>query len=117
MPLPRIRVYLDATGPKVVSIDGEDVTARVAEVGLKARPGAPPELWLLHHGELDLEGEGIVKLVSEAASDATEGIVAFLEAIDPEQLEADTLEGCGFGDGNLTALMLEKLKEYARGGS
>lgn len=121
MPLARVRVYLDATGPKSVLVNGVDVVDRVAEVGLKASPGQPPELWLMHHGDLDIEGEGVVKLVAEPTSNAgvdeEKAILAFLEAIDAEQLESDALEDLGLGEGNTTVAILEQLKSYARGGA
>lgn len=121
MPLARIRVYLDATGPQSVLVNGEDVVDRVAEVGLKASPGQPPELWLMHRGELDLEGDGIVKvaLVEQGAVSASDSdvICEFLDSIDPAELETRALESLGLGDAGGTQAMLDQLKRWARGQS
>lgn len=116
MPLPRVRIVVDATGPKLVEIDGEDLSSAVSEVGLKASPGSVPEIWIMQHGEAEIEGEAIVRVVREQEShiDRGELIGEFLDSIDVEQLEADALNDVGLGDSGTQAL-LDQLKRYAQG--
>lgn len=118
MPLPRIRLYADATGPKSVLINGEEVIHRISEVGMKFPPHAPAELWVMHRGELDIEGEGIVRVVSEQPTDVDEAAVIcdFLDSIDPAELEQTALENLGLGESNATDAMIEVLKRWARDG-
>lgn len=116
MGLATFRLYLGTPGAaRSVIINDEDVGAIVHEVQVRAPAGGIPEVWLRMPAEGTIEGEGIVRVTSDEDGDVGEVVAAFLESVDPAQLEADSLEGLGLGDEGPTKAMLAKLVEYARG--
>ncbi len=98
-----------------ITINGEDVTDRVAAAELRVGRYDPTVL-TLHHldGAGPIEGEGIVQVVEADDRDDADIICAFLEQIDPVQLEQDALMA-QTAAGTLTGPMLQMLCAYARG--
>lgn len=96
-----------------ITVNGEDVTDLVGIAELRVADGQPTVLTLHHAAEGVIEGEGIVHIVDGPADDG-EIICAFLDGIDPAQLDNDALNNADVST-NLTAALLETLKRYARG--
>lgn len=115
MGLARIRIVTD--GPTgTIEINGEKVEY-VAAVQFRCGLHELPEVWLRVHADVELEGDGVVKVAAgDADVDRTAIITEFLDHIDPDTLEREVLNGLGMGD-KATPAMLAKLKEYAGGGS
>lgn len=99
-----------------IIINGQDVTADVAEFQLRGSAGTAPEIWVRQGvANLQIEGDGIVKIIPD---DDRQSIEQFLNTIDPKQWEQDTMESLGYGDGdNIMVAALRKLKEYAGAGN
>lgn len=107
-------VTTDAVGPGKVVINGEDVSDRIAGVAVVAEVGQPTIVTLRQPPAAgEISGEGIVRVRTQGAGD---GVVEFLEAIDPKELERVTLGRLGgLCSRSPIAETLELLKEWARG--
>lgn len=108
-------IVLGVLGPDRVVVNDADVTNHVEAVALTARHGYPNEVRLaLRPGvdPLSISGAGVVHVLPGDAEDA---VGAFLDKIDPAELERVTLERAGWGDTSTMALALEVLREWAAG--
>lgn len=115
MPLSRFEINVDALGFGRVTIDGDDVTDRVAGFHIEAEPMKPTEVWLKQKaGTLAIQGEGIVRV--DPPEDMLEQLASLIDAIDPEDLERQALQDPNLtGEEHaLTAAMLRKITEMLR---
>lgn len=111
MALVRFELDLTPGGGRVV-VDGVDVSDRVAGVRVDAGVDQIPHVLLELAGEGTIEGVGVVET---ASTFDPAGVVAFLEALDPESVEKAAGDGLGWGEGNYTVALLDYLKRLARG--
>lgn len=98
-------------GSEHVIINGDDITkkVRLRSIGVFAQPGAIPTVTLEVFGPTVIDGEGIVYVKPEQ----TEGhLVAWLEKIDPSELEKEVLRRLNFSTGDTFATALSILKEW-----
>ncbi len=98
MPLPRVKVALHAAGDVPdVSVDGVPIPGVVGFV-IRNTPGAVPVVGLdLLAGSVELDLPATVTAVTSARSAS-----AFVDAIDPAQLEADMVDRLGGLEGDAT---------------
>lgn len=103
---------LDAQpGNQSLTVNGEPVPG-VVQVQLLAREDEMPQLLIVQRGTLLAEGDGIVRVQPEAAS-AKEYLLAWLAALDPEQLEQQALDSQGWGSAGLAKEILAELGKLA----
>lgn len=108
------KISADDAGRGQVVVNGDDVSRLVGAYSVTHQAGKPPTLTLqLRPGVGDIEGVGIVQVVK--ADDERNAILAFLDAVNPEELEQLTLAGLGMGEGSATPRMIEVLKGWASG--
>lgn len=113
--LAKFRIESAPTGRGTVEVNGQDVTQEISGLAFDMRPGQPPLLTLHFIAAVGvLEGEGIVH--AQSATTDGDGLVEFLDAINPKLLEEAALEESGWGD-NQTEIMLTVLKKWASGGT
>lgn len=112
--LSKFSITTDAVGPGTVVVNGEDVSDRIAGVAVVAEAGQPTIVTLRQPPAAgEISGEGIVRVQQQ---DAGDGVLAFLEDIDPKELERVTLGRLGgLCSRTPIAEALEQLKEWARG--
>lgn len=104
------KIQTEAVGFSSVEIDGQDVTERVQGFQTQSVIGQPTVVILHSSGKGPIEGEGIVQV---SAGDEAQAVVDFLSRIDPETLEREAISRSDWGEGNLTALALQILQEWA----
>lgn len=111
------RILLDLTpfGGRI-EVNGDDVTDQVGLAEVRVANGQPTTLSLHLLADGKIEGEGIVHVIDHQPT--VEGIdvdsvLAFLDSIDPDRLDHDALADTD-ASSNLTVVMLETLKGYAR---
>lgn len=102
--LARFTVRIGPDGACEVFANGK-LLEWVAGVALQARPGYPPMLQLEATGEVEVEGEGIVRIPAETEDDGLE-LAQILDALDPEEIDRQVLAGLGFGDKGGSAAVL-----------
>lgn len=108
------RLIVGPVGLGSVEVNGEDISNLVSGAAVVAEVDQPTVVTLRHVGDTaEISGQGIVQV--RPAGD-TDGIAAFLESIDPKELERVVLEGLGPGSGSPIAEALDHLKRWARGG-
>lgn len=99
-----------------VVVNDQDVLKSVNALRLEVQEGALPTLTLLvDAGDVELAGPGVVVVEQKDEVDCTDLMVEFLDSIDPEMLEAESLSSLGWGSDNGTEAMLDTLKKWARG--
>lgn len=110
----RFRVSLGLLGRGKVEVDGRDVSEQVRGLSVTARTDEPTRLYLEHVGEGEIEGEGIVHVVSDL--DQRQVVAQFLASLDVEAVEKDVLnESGGYGDARGPgATVLDVLRRYVR---
>jgi len=95
-----------------VEVNDQDVTPLIAGVQYRHHDGTLPEVFLtIRSGETQLEGEGVVHIMSPD-TDHGQIVCDFLERIDPEELEQAALSGLGLGE-NGTQAIIDVLKAWA----
>jgi hypothetical protein len=99
------RVHLTVNGQVVQGITG---------LRIDAQPDAVPTITVRQHAfTVRLAGQGVIEVI-DPDLDPVDSIVAFLDAIDPDELERQALEGHSMAT-SMTATMLATLKRWARG--
>lgn len=88
--MPHFSLELGPLGEGPIHVDGIDVTAQVRGVELISAPGEPTTLILRHVGPGRIEGEGVVQVVPDDV-DEQAIVIAWLEQLDPELIEAEVL--------------------------
>ena len=108
--LAKFSITTKPNGTGTFEINGEDLSDRVRAATVQIIAGQAPVITIqeLVAGG-DLQGEGVVYV--QKSSDVN-GIVSFLDAIDPDELERVSLERMGWGDSTMRAI-LDTLKEWA----
>lgn len=110
MALARFQLITEGTELRL-AVNGEPV-AGLASVQLIAAPGKVAQLVVQQRGDVLLEGEGVVHVQPEAVG-ARDLVLAWLDAIDPQQLERDALNTLGWGDETLPEAMVSMLRKLA----
>lgn len=113
-------LVVHATGGRtVVAVDDVEVSRHVAGYVIEQRMGEPPVvvLHLVPGSEGLLEFDGLARVAVGVPPDPGPAAAAFLEAIDPAELERAALARPDLaGDRHgLTRAMLDQLREWARG--
>lgn len=109
------RFTLDTDKPEL-TVNGErvpGVTAVRVEMGVGM---AAPTVIVQQHARVDrIEGVGVVhvEVPSPAGSDARSAVLAWLQSLDPEELEREALDRQGWGSGGLAADILVVLGALA----
>lgn len=116
MGLLRFSLHVDANGSTQVLLDGADISGRVAGISFASRPGQPPVLTLLHSGEGEIAGEGIVRVVEEGI-DQRQAVLDFLGNLDAAEVDRQALAKMEWGSKSLTAAIIDVLKEAVGGAS
>ncbi|MDN0193914.1 hypothetical protein [Streptomyces sp. S.PNR 29] len=112
-------VRITARGPKAaIEIDGRRVDPGAFKgYAISHQEGEPPQVVLYTGGYAETVFEGLARVAVADASDPGPAAVAFLTAIDAEELERAALARPDLGTGprSLTEAMLTQLQEWARG--
>ena len=110
--LTRFRIAIDPQGTGTVEVGGRDVSNQVNGIDVQMRVGQPSVV-TLHHvaGRGDIEGEGIVRVVSQAEAGPAQ-VAEWLTSVDPAALEAEVLNRAGFADSTFE-VALAVLREWA----
>jgi hypothetical protein len=88
--LASFHVDLDELGHGVVELNGQDVADQIAELQLVTRPGQPTVILVRQAvGAIDLEGEGIVRVIddTDAGPDVGELVADWVGQLDPGVVE------------------------------
>jgi hypothetical protein len=114
VPLARIHVQAHAGQPPTVFVNDQPVDlAHVVGIAWSAEPGSIPHLQLVHRGDLDLMGDGIVQLVHEDGG-VLATMVDWLESLDPQAIEQQAMNAQGWGSTSLTEQIISTMVETAR---
>lgn len=114
MSLAKIRIEAVDVDPRVIEVNGEDVSNLVRAVHMSVGTpgeGFPVVQLVLARPDVTFEGEGVVQVVANGPS-----VAEWLATVDRQQLEATALERAGWGHSNMTELVIEVLQEWAAGG-
>lgn len=111
MTLAKFDIQLDALGRNgVVKVNDADVSKLVSGLLVRAAPGEMTVVELeVISGDTRIEGEGVVQV-----NGGSDGIVEFLEGIDPDVLATAALNAGDYGTSPMVTV-LEVLKGWARG--
>lgn len=109
-PVP-FRIHADPLGGNI-EIDGTDLTEHVAAFDLHVGQTEPSILSLhLIPGHGPIQGEALIHIADD--SDPGDLICAFLDTIDPGELDQHALNNAD-ASSNLTEAMIATLKQWAR---
>lgn len=116
VPVPLARFALNATpGAHTLTVNDQPVDAH--SVSLLCQPGDVPLLVVRLLGEGVLEGEGIVQVAGPEdgtqAVDVKAAVLAWLDQVDPNELERAALDGMGWGTQTLAEAIVAKLRDAA----
>lgn len=111
------RILIDTTpfGGRI-EVNGDDVTDQVGLAEIRVANGQPTTLSLHLLADGKIEGDAVVHVIDHQPTPEgidTDMVVAFLDSIDPDRLDHDALNNAD-ASSNLTAVMLDTLKGYAR---
>jgi hypothetical protein len=102
-----------------VEVAGHDVSAQVSRVSIDHRAGQLPQVFLELRPGLDagaIEVEGVVHVTREVRQDPMDAALAFLEPVDPAELERCALAAMEMGGPQTFGqAALEVLRGWARG--
>lgn len=110
MGLARFQLDLQPGAQRIVVNDQE--VADVVSVQVHAGAADVPHVVIVKRGEGTIEGEGIVQVQPEVEN-AKAQVLAWLEALDGDQLERQALDQQGWGSGGLGNEILSVLKQLA----
>jgi len=97
---------------------GENLITDASRVTVDCQPGGPPKVFLEFGDRAveDLQFDGVVHVVREVAADPLLVVDAFLENIDPSELQRAVLESMELGGPETFGeAALQVLRKWARG--
>jgi len=102
-----------------VVLDGQDVSNHVARVSYDHRAGSLPQVFLelaAQAAPASIECDAVVHVVQEVVQDQAAATLAFLEPIDPDELDRSVLAAMELGGPQTYgAAFLEVVRGWARG--
>lgn len=96
-----------------LTVDGADVTGKVGALSVQMQAGRPPQLTLYGVAEGAIAADGVVVVKNDL--DAREAIIAFLDAVDPEELDRVATAEARAYEGSQMSAVLAVLRRWAGG--
>lgn len=114
MPLAEFSVDTTDPGHPLVSVNGEDISARVRQVAVNAPAGVIPTVLIEVSAGARIEGTGVVQI--DSGADPSSVVLDWLGNLDADELERVALESMGgFGTGSTGEAFVAVLKGWVGG--